>query len=106
MSSAPSADATVKVRLFAALREAAGWDERHVVLPATDPIPCTPLVLWHQLELPAPWSMPDPPCSAGESPALSLPAGLRVAINQRFATPDTPLRPGDELAFLPPITGG
>jgi molybdopterin converting factor small subunit len=29
-----------------------------------------------------------------------------VAINQHFATPDTPLKPGDELAFLPPITGG
>jgi molybdopterin converting factor small subunit len=29
-----------------------------------------------------------------------------VAINQAFATPDTPLADGDELAFLPPISGG
>ncbi|MFZ9463009.1 MAG: MoaD/ThiS family protein [Vulcanococcus sp.] len=41
--------------------------------------------------------------------ALALPGGLgsvRVAINQRFAAADTPLQPGDELAFLPPISGG
>ncbi|MEY2643451.1 MAG: hypothetical protein RLZZ611_100, partial [Cyanobacteriota bacterium] len=41
--------------------------------------------------------------------ALGLPAALgsvRVAINQRFAAADTPLHPGDELAFLPPISGG
>jgi molybdopterin converting factor small subunit len=35
-----------------------------------------------------------------------LPKELRVAINQAFATPDTPLADGDELAFLPPISGG
>jgi molybdopterin synthase sulfur carrier subunit len=29
-----------------------------------------------------------------------------VAINQEFASPQTPLAEGDELAFLPPITGG
>jgi molybdopterin converting factor small subunit len=31
---------------------------------------------------------------------------LRVAINQQFASWDTPLTSGDELAFLPPISGG
>jgi molybdopterin converting factor small subunit len=31
---------------------------------------------------------------------------VRVAINQQFASPETPLQPGDELAFLPPISGG
>jgi molybdopterin synthase sulfur carrier subunit len=29
-----------------------------------------------------------------------------VAVNQRFARPDTVLHPGDEVAFLPPISGG
>jgi molybdopterin converting factor small subunit len=41
---------------------------------------------------------------------LHLPGALdqqvRVAINQQFADADTPLQPGDELAFLPPISGG
>lgn len=88
--------AMVRVRLFATLREAAGWSERLVPLAVNDDqSPCTPLLLWRQLEL----------TSHGPS-ARGLPAGLRVAINQCFALPDTPLSPGDELAFLPPITGG
>ncbi len=85
----------VRVRLFAALRESAGWSEREVVLPeGFARAPCTPRRLWPDLALPA----------TGLPPAL--PPGVRVAINQRFASPDTPLQPGDELAFLPPITGG
>jgi molybdopterin converting factor small subunit len=31
---------------------------------------------------------------------------VRVAVNQQFASLDAPLQPGDELAFLPPISGG
>ena len=30
----------------------------------------------------------------------------RVAVNQQMANPGTPLRPGDEVAFFPPVTGG
>lgn len=30
----------------------------------------------------------------------------RVAVGAEFATPETVLRPGDELAFLPPMSGG
>ena len=29
-----------------------------------------------------------------------------IAINEEYATPDTPLREGDELAFIPPVAGG
>ena len=29
-----------------------------------------------------------------------------IAINENYATPDTPLRDGDELAFIPPVAGG
>jgi molybdopterin converting factor subunit 1 len=29
-----------------------------------------------------------------------------VAINETYATPDTILRDGDELAFIPPVAGG
>lgn len=78
---------TITVRLFARLREQAGWGERSLpleegVVSATE--------IWEQLGL-------------GPSP---LPATLRVAINQQFATAHERLRPGDELAFLPPISGG
>jgi molybdopterin converting factor subunit 1 len=29
-----------------------------------------------------------------------------VAVNEAYATPDTVLRDGDELAFIPPVAGG
>jgi len=87
---------TVRVRLFASLREAMGWSERLVTPDAANP---TPLALWRQLNLMGAWPL-------ASHPAEGLPGGVRVAINQRFAPEDTPLADGDELAFLPPITGG
>jgi sulfur-carrier protein len=30
----------------------------------------------------------------------------RVAVNQQMANAATPLKPGDEIAFFPPVTGG
>jgi molybdopterin synthase sulfur carrier subunit len=78
--------ATVRVRLFAGLREQAGWGERH--WPASAAAALTPRQLWQHLELP------------GEL------TSVRIAINQQFAAADTPLQAGDELAFLPPISGG
>ncbi len=30
----------------------------------------------------------------------------RVAVNQQMASSATPVRPGDEVAFFPPVTGG
>ena len=30
----------------------------------------------------------------------------RVAVNQQMADLATPIRPGDEIAFFPPVTGG
>ena len=83
----PPPELTVRVRLFAGLREAMGWAEQRL----TTAIGTTPATLWPQL---------DPP--DGEA----LPATVRVAINQQFADPATPLADGDELAFLPPISGG
>jgi sulfur-carrier protein len=84
----------VRVRLFAGLREAMGWSEQLVELaPAAggpNPAGATPHQLWRQL---------------GLQPAHP-PAGVRVAINQQFATWDASLAAGDELAFLPPISGG
>ena len=82
------APACIRVRLFAGLREQAGWAEQQ--WSATSPVGqvLTPAVVWSDLRLP------------GDL------AQLRVAINQQFANPDTALNPGDELAFLPPISGG
>lgn len=38
--------------------------------------------------------------------AFAEPALIRAAVNQDFATPDTPVNDGDEVAFFPPVTGG
>jgi len=86
----------IRILLFAGLREQVGWAER-VLDPtsadASDPAaaderPLTPRRLWDKLGLPG-------HCDA-----------VRIAINQQFATADTTLNPGDELAYLPPISGG
>jgi molybdopterin synthase sulfur carrier subunit len=31
---------------------------------------------------------------------------VRIAVNHDLALPDTPVRPGDEVALFPPVTGG
>ena len=38
--------------------------------------------------------------------ALAAPGVVRCAVNQEYAEPATPVRPGDEVAFFPPVTGG
>lgn len=37
---------------------------------------------------------------------LSLPDRILCAVNMEFATPDSSVSDGDEVAFFPPITGG
>lgn len=121
-AAAGAAAIQVRVRLFASLRERAGWSEQLVTPQAT---PATALSLWRQLGLAgsdrsgdAPPAAALPPGSgAADAPAVAadradgggagaLPPGVRVAINQGFASPGRPLADGDELAFLPPISGG
>ncbi|MCB1958736.1 MAG: MoaD/ThiS family protein, partial [Rhodocyclaceae bacterium] len=31
---------------------------------------------------------------------------IKVAVNQAYARPDTPLKDSDEVALFPPVTGG
>lgn len=80
----------VEIRLFAILRERAGCDRVQLTLPETA-------------------SVADALRSLGELPALSellerLP--VRLAVNRDYATPETLLHPGDELALIPPLSGG
>jgi molybdopterin synthase catalytic subunit len=74
----------VTVRLFAGLRERAGTGER-------------------ELELSDGASVSD------VWPALGLgdePAGLLYAVNRRYADPGQGLVEGDEVALIPPVSGG
>jgi MoaE-MoaD fusion protein len=71
----------VKVRLFAGLRERAGWSEREI--EAT-----TVAAVWPALDL-------------GDEPE-----GLLYAVNKEYAKRDRPLVDGDEVALIPPVSGG
>ena len=76
---------SITVRLFAALREQAGWDQR--TWPLTRGADA--LSVWQALGF-----------------GQTIPDGTRVAINQEFESARRQLKQGDELAFLPPISGG
>jgi MoaE-MoaD fusion protein len=74
----------ITVRLFAALRERAGWSQR-------------------QLEL------PDGAVVSDVWPALELgdePPGLAYARNREYAVRDAPVQEDDEVAVIPPVSGG
>ena len=71
----------VTVRLFAGLREQAGWSRRELEA-------ATVADVW---------------------PALGLgdePGGLLYAVNREYADRDRELRDGDEVAVIPPVSGG
>jgi molybdopterin synthase catalytic subunit/molybdopterin converting factor small subunit len=72
---------SVRVRLFAGLRERAGWSQREIEAASVAEV-------WRALEL-------------GDEPA-----GLLYAVNRKYAQPDTPLADGDEVAVIPPVSGG
>jgi len=73
---------TVTVRLFAGLRERAGWSRRELegVARVAD--------VWAELGLAA-----EPP-------------GLLYAVNKEYAPADRELADGDEVALIPPVSGG
>lgn len=43
---------------------------------------------------------------AGYATAFGPQRKVRCAVNQEFADPSTPVHPGDEVGFFPPVTGG
>jgi MoaE-MoaD fusion protein len=79
----------ISVRYFAAAREAAGVETETLDLPdGADVAAARELV-------------------AGRHAALApLLPRCALAVNRAYATPQTPLRDGDELALLPPVGGG
>ena len=79
---------SVTVRLFASLREAAGADRVELSLPAATPVGA----VWGHL--------PE------AVHAVSLPDGVRYALNHEWTLPGSPLRDGDEVALVLPVSGG
>ncbi len=79
----------VRLLLFAALRDLVGFDEQDVELPAG----ATALDLWELLRREHEGLLPfrKPPMTA---------------VNQRYVPAETSLSEGDEVAFIPPVSGG
>ena len=84
----------MKIRLlyFAGLREQLGMAGEELVLPAG--VASVAALREHLMARDAKWQ------------AALAPSRLRVAVNQDMAEAATALRPGDEVAFFPPVTGG
>ena len=74
----------VTVKLFAGLRERAGWSTRELELPAGAKLKD----VWAALEL-------------GEQPR-----GIHYALNKGYADKSAVLSEGDEVALIPPVSGG
>ena len=72
----------MRVRLFAGLRERAGWSERE--LEGCDRV----ADIWPALDLGA------------------EPEGLLYAVNKEYADHERTLADGDEVALIPPVSGG
>ncbi len=79
----------VRVRLFAALREAAGASEITIDLPEGEPVSRLLGEVRRQ------------------HPALADRCeGVVVAVNQEYADGSAPVASGDEVALIPPVSGG
>ncbi len=79
----------VTVRLFARLRDIAGAAEMTSELPAGATIG----TVWQQL--------------AGEFPGMAAyERSMSGALNADYARMDAEVHDGDEIAFLPPVSGG
>ena len=79
----------VRVRFFAALREAVGREELELDLPQES----TPEDVWTRL------SSSHPELAAHRK-------SLAAAVNRRYSTFAAPLAEGDEIVFIPPVSGG
>jgi len=79
----------ITLKLFAVYRDCYGEDTQQRQVPANT----TVSVLLDQL--------------IAEQPQLAPWRSLtRFGVNHQFVPPETPLNPGDEVVFIPPVSGG
>ncbi len=84
---------TVRVVYLARLREAFGTSGESLAIAGDAPSVAT--VLTALRERGGAWSR-----------ELASGRAVRVAVNHELAAADAPVREGDEIALLPPVTGG
>ena len=80
----------IRVRLFAVLREAAGTGSVDVALPAGASATDAWTATWQALER-------EPPCAVDR---------VALAVNREYGAADAALADGDEVALIPPVSGG
>jgi molybdopterin synthase sulfur carrier subunit len=83
----------VTILYFAWLRERTGFTQEELVLP--DHVRTVSSLVDHLAA-----------SSAAHAAAFQNRRTVRCAVNQEFADPSSPVQPGDEVAFFPPVTGG
>ena len=76
---------TIRVRLFASLREQLGFSEKSLSAEGLS----TVSDVLERLDQ-----------------AQRLASPVLYAVNMQYANLDTPVKDGDEVAFFPPVTGG
>ena len=83
----------MKILYFAWLRDKAGMSEWQVA-PPPGIATVGALIDWLAAQNPS------------QAEVFADRSVVRAAVNQDFAEADTPVGPGDEVAFFPPVTGG
>ena len=83
----------MKILYFAWLRERVGLGEEDLTPPG-DVVDVAGLVAWLRGRSP------------GHDAAFAQGRMVRCAVDQVFATPETPVAGAAEIAFFPPVTGG
>ncbi len=83
----------MKILYFAWLRDKAGCSERDVA-PPPGVATVGALIDWLAAQ------------DERQAEVFADRSVVRSAVNQDFAEADTPVCPGDEVAFFPPVTGG
>jgi molybdopterin converting factor subunit 1 len=79
----------VRLRFFASLREQLRMSEREIELPER----ATVRRIWNDL--------------CAEHPGLErFGVSVSFAVNREYADGDTDVNDGDEVAFIPPVSGG
>ena len=83
----------MRIRYFAWLRAKTGTASEEVT-PPPEVATVGALMSWLAASRP------------GFAEALAAPGVVRAAVNHDYAQPTDPVRPDDEVAFFPPVTGG
>jgi molybdopterin synthase sulfur carrier subunit len=83
----------VKVLFFAGLREQLGASAEDIELPAG--VSTVGALRTHLTKRGGAWEK-----------VFSDKKLVRIAVNQEMAEPASAIKPGDEVAFFPPVTGG